>query len=82
MLNFSLYGSLEFESLIEIQKHDHASNISLNLSCLILKNDQINFQNVTVLTPQDFLSVFDYFSTLYMKGLNIPSRHMASFQRL
>ena len=79
MLNFLLRGSLEFESLIEIQKHDHASNISLNLSCLILKNDQINFQNVTVLTPQVCLTCV---LTLYMKGLNIPSRHMASFQRL
>ena len=39
-------------------------------SCIILKNGQIYFKNLALLTLKDFLRVFGHLSTLFMKGLN------------
>ena len=35
----------------------------------MLKNGQTYFKNLAVFTPQDFKSLFGYFSTLWNKGL-------------
>ena len=40
----------------------------LTLSYIMLKNSQTYFKNYAVFKPQDFKSLFGYFSTLYMKG--------------
>ena len=37
----------------------------------MLKNDQAYLKNLAVFTPQGFGSMFDYFSILCLKGLNI-----------
>ena len=34
-----------------------------------MKNDQTYFKNLRMLTPQDFQSMFDHFSPLYMKAI-------------
>ena len=35
----------------------------------MLKNGQTYFKNLLVFTPQDIKIMFNYFSTLFMKGL-------------
>ena len=41
----------------------------LILSCIMLKSGQTNFKNFQMFRRQDFLSMFDHFSTLCMKEL-------------
>ena len=36
---------------------------------MMLEIGQTYFTNLAVFTPQDFLSMFGHFTTLYMKGL-------------
>ena len=37
----------------------------------MLKNGQTYFKDLAVFIPQDFLSMFDHFSTSYMKELTL-----------
>ena len=37
----------------------------------MMKIGQIYFKNLALWTLQDFLSMFDYFSSLFMKGLTL-----------
>ena len=37
----------------------------------MLKNGRTYCKNFAVLTPQDFKSIFNHFSILYMKGLTV-----------
>ena len=39
----------------------------------MMKNDQTYFKNLRMLTPQDFQSMFDHFSPLYMKAISQTS---------
>ena len=54
--------------------------LPLTLSCIMLKNDQPYFKTLRCLfTLQHFWSMFDHFSTLYVKELNhfVPIYHMS-----
>ena len=42
---------------------------SINLPCILLKNDQTYFKNSALWTLQDFKSMFCHFTTLYMESL-------------
>ena len=46
--------------------------VALTLSYIILKNGQIQFLDLAMLTPQNFKSMFGHFSTLCMKRLILP----------
>ena len=46
--------------------------VALTLSYIILKNGQIHFLDLAMLTPQNFKSMFGHFSTLCMKRLILP----------
>ena len=41
----------------------------LTISCVMLKNAQMYFENLAVFTLQNFKSIFRHFSTLYIKSL-------------
>ena len=49
---------------------------NLNLSCIILNNNQTLFKSLVVFTQQVFESIFDYFSILRMKRLNCTKREL------
>ena len=59
-----------FKTLVPLR----GDSLLLTFSLIMLKNGQTCFKNLAVFTPQDFKSMSDHFSTLWMKGLATSSQ--------